>query len=165
MGLLLTAVFVSCNAGAPSERDKLTAQKEHLINKLSDNISKLVPLTKSSASTENLEDVDTEETSAAIVKMGLMGLCGALESRNETIAKVLAEWGQQPQSHPQLLPIIQQCIDAREISRKCFFSLLAELEEEDMDREPEGEALAELDIVLGDITALLKVVKQLRELT
>ena len=170
MSLLLTAVFVSCNAGAPSERDKLTAQKKHLVNKLSDSISQLILLSKSSASTastEDLESVNTEKIPAELVEIYLMGLCGALESRNETIAKVLAELRQDPNDEPFLL-IIQQWIDARGMSRENFFNLLVTLRRGDIVsvlRQLEGEDLAKLDIVLGDITGLLKVVKQLRELT
>jgi hypothetical protein len=96
-----------------------------------------------------------------------MGLCGALESRNETIAKVLAELRQDPNDEPFLL-IIQQWIDARGMSRENFFNLLVTLRRGDIVsvlRQLEGEDLAKLDIVLGDITGLLKVVKQLRELT
>jgi hypothetical protein len=172
MSLLLTAALVSCRADALSPRDKLTAQKEHLISKLSDSIAKFALLNQffpSVVDTENLEGLEKEKARARLIEIGLMSLCGALESKDETIAKVLSELKQRGGNEPLLLSIQQWMIDAREMSRGDFFSLLALLKGEDEDMvndlgQLEEEALAKLDIVLGDITDLLKVVKQIREL-
>jgi Cdc6-like AAA superfamily ATPase len=123
MNLLLTAVFVSCNADTPSQRDKLTARKDCLINKLSDNAPEVVSLLikiygPTGRGKHNMSSTGETAKLKSLVRKALMASCGVLESQDATtIAKDLA------QSVPtngdkfsvrqdQLLPDIQQCIDA-----------------------------------------------------
>jgi hypothetical protein len=106
LGLLLIASLASCNANTPtantpagnasaadtstdntsaeSRRDTLVVQKEHLINKLNDQIVEVLDMVHRDQVAEfrwGENGAPDQDQAASAVKLCLAGLCGCLESK------------------------------------------------------------------------------------
>lgn len=82
ISLLLLAGFASsCSKPAKSHRDELVAQKECLINEISDQIAEILDKKNKASDTENPSSRDQW---AKVLKFSLSSLCGALERKEAT---------------------------------------------------------------------------------
>jgi hypothetical protein len=162
--------FAGCNSDTPakSRRDELTAQKERLVNELSDMATNF--LLKSQSKSES--DVEEASKYKKTIRIGLGSLCGALESKDAAVGvKELFANSENSLSSQALEALLLRLIDVKEPMDDADKKALLEQMKKQMLPLPSKSGdkeikitEPEIDLFLNKMLDLIKVINKIREL-